>query len=232
MLKQHTKTVHEGLNDYDCEYCDRSFTNSWSLKNHIIKIHEGRKDHKCDRCGKDFMTEKSLQNHISYVHEGKRNIKKYYVYNCDICGKDFKNFGNLKKHIKSAHEDQKTALKDLNSDLKFGAYDIEIKEENIGELERIEENVTKLNEDHLNINSEDNIKTEDLNNEFDMCDIEIKDENIGESEQIEENEDPLNINSQDFIKTEFNIFNPENINMNLSEPIEFIDQDDIKDTIH
>ena len=65
-----------------------------------------------------------------------------------------------------------------------------------------------------------------------MCDIEIKDENIGESEQIEENEDPLNINSQDFIKTEFNIFNPENINMNLSEPIEFIDQDDIKDTIH
>ena len=102
-----------------------------------------------------------------------------------LCGKDFSKLSNFKNHIMSVHEGHnyktcidKTPLKDQNDDLKhetFGkievkdefnkdqkneTYDMQIKVENIHDLEESEENVVKLNEDPLNINLIDNIKSE------------------------------------------------------------------------
>merc|ERR1712141_938883 len=89
MLKQHRKTVHEGLNDYDCEYCDRSFSNSWFLKSHIINIHEGQKDNKCEKY--------SLKTNISSICQDQ-------IHKCDLCLRFFNSISMLKQHTKTVHE--------------------------------------------------------------------------------------------------------------------------------
>nr|CAD7400996.1 unnamed protein product [Timema poppensis] len=50
-LKRHIRVVHEGIKDFVCELCQRSFTAKVSLTNHK-RIHTGEKPFLCELCGK------------------------------------------------------------------------------------------------------------------------------------------------------------------------------------
>ena len=52
-LRDHIKSVHEGVKDHDCESCEKSFTTRRHLLSHFKKVH-GQKRFQCDACWKFF----------------------------------------------------------------------------------------------------------------------------------------------------------------------------------
>ena len=91
------KFVH-GNKDYNCEHCDKSFSQTSDLKRHIHTIHEGHKDYKCESCGKSFSQAGELKRHIHTVHDGHKDDK------CDSCCKSFTKLQSLEKHLHIVHD--------------------------------------------------------------------------------------------------------------------------------
>ena len=81
-LKIHIHTVHEGRKYYNCDSCEKYFTEKSALKRHHV-VHEGHKDYKCESCNKPFSRADHLKTHIHTVHEGHKDYK------CGSCGKSF-----------------------------------------------------------------------------------------------------------------------------------------------
>ena len=54
----------EKINQFKCEFCEKSFERSHHLKQHIKGVHEGVKDHKCEICGSRFGSSSYLNIHI------------------------------------------------------------------------------------------------------------------------------------------------------------------------
>ena len=46
--KEKNITVHEGKNAFQCEVCDKRFSQNSTMNRHIASIHEGIKAFKCD----------------------------------------------------------------------------------------------------------------------------------------------------------------------------------------
>ena len=109
---------------YNCEMCDKSYTQSHNLKTHIKKVHEGtkekeekgpRSDHKgiftCNNCDKSYTQSHNLKTHIKNVHEGEKEKgqkrpKSVHdeVFNCNHCeNKSFKTRHNLNGHIRAGN---------------------------------------------------------------------------------------------------------------------------------
>ena len=40
------ESVHEGVQNHKCDFCEKSFTKAGSLKTHVKAVHEGIKEHK------------------------------------------------------------------------------------------------------------------------------------------------------------------------------------------
>ena len=105
---------------YQCNLCQKKYTQSHNLKLHINKVHEGN----------------YTQSHISKVHESTKSIvventdkteekitddekledqlydedyeeTEEIIHECEFCGKTFKVSSNLKRHISNAHKDLK-----------------------------------------------------------------------------------------------------------------------------
>ena len=96
-LKIHMKH-HNGIEDFECNYCGKGFVDNKTLKRHFQAVHQRLKNHKCDICDKSFAEKANLRKHIKSVHEGIKDKE------CLHCGKKFSHGGNLNKHIKSNHE--------------------------------------------------------------------------------------------------------------------------------
>lgn len=96
-LQRHDDTIHSTIpkQQYECDICNKHFTNPRYLKIHI-KAHElpleERKKFKCNICEAAFLTKVSLQHHI-LVHTGEM------PYECEICKKRYKNKEGLKIHL-------------------------------------------------------------------------------------------------------------------------------------
>ena len=62
-MKRHIKKVHEGLKDFNCKSCKKSFTPD-SVRGHIKNIHKGHKYFNCDPCEKLLTSASNLREHI------------------------------------------------------------------------------------------------------------------------------------------------------------------------
>ena len=99
----HINNVHlKNLKVYECDQCDKEFSQQVELKIHIYSVHKKLKNHKCDLCDKSFYLANVLDTHIKTMHEGLKNHK------CDQCDKVFWQPVDLEKHINDVHEEMKT----------------------------------------------------------------------------------------------------------------------------
>ena len=100
-LKWHDKMVHTGSRDFKCDQCIKSYKKSHHLKNHIMEVHEGKKDHVCSFCGKPFGNSKNLKRHTDIIHKGIKRWK------CDNCTNAYGQSHELKKHMEICHKSPK-----------------------------------------------------------------------------------------------------------------------------
>ena len=106
-LKSHIEGVHEGIKNFTCNICDKSFSLHQSLKAHIKYYHETNGEgNKCDLCNKTFTLPGTLKAHIQEVHQ---DIKAHQCPYCD--DKAFKRSFDLKKHLKKVHEGEDIKIK-------------------------------------------------------------------------------------------------------------------------
>ena len=101
-LKNHKKSVHEGIKEFKCKLCEKFFTTKRRLEGHqktfkgycyaLVTKKEPAKKHKCDICGKYLIDSRNLKNHIKFVHKGIKEFK------CDSCEKFFATKQTLYNH--------------------------------------------------------------------------------------------------------------------------------------
>ena len=49
-LKEHISSVHEKSKDFQCDFCDKSFSQKSHKKTHIASVHEEKRPIKCEFC--------------------------------------------------------------------------------------------------------------------------------------------------------------------------------------
>lgn len=87
-MRNHEK-IHKGLKSYECQLCQKRYTNQTNLDRHIRVTHQNEKKYKCQECGKSFSQLAILRQHHA-VHMTER------AFQCEVCNKSFK----LKQHLR------------------------------------------------------------------------------------------------------------------------------------
>ncbi|XP_063771010.1 zinc finger protein 12-like isoform X1 [Pseudophryne corroboree] len=83
-------TAMDGVKQYKCPYCEKSFLRSTQLREHQ-RTHTGERPYQCLRCPKSFSRSTQLKDH-QRTHTGERPFQ------CTECGKTFTHSSNLIHH--------------------------------------------------------------------------------------------------------------------------------------
>uniref|UniRef100_A0A3B3TUQ5 Zinc finger protein 407 n=1 Tax=Poecilia latipinna TaxID=48699 RepID=A0A3B3TUQ5_9TELE len=103
VMKKHLNThllgkhgVGQRKEKFECELCDRSFSEKWALNNHM-KLHNGEKPYKCiwPSCHYAFLNLSAMKDHY------RTHTEKSYL--CDLCG-----FAGGTRHALTKHRRQHT----------------------------------------------------------------------------------------------------------------------------
>ncbi len=101
MCFQSDDSLH--VQPFDCEHCDRTFSDPTTLQHHIRTYHNGARAHACPECGKTFATSSGLKQH-QHIHS---TVKPFQ---CEVCLKAYTQFSNLCRH-KRMHADCRQQIK-------------------------------------------------------------------------------------------------------------------------
>ena len=74
--------IHE-TETFECEICNKTFSQKWILKRHVSSVHENKNSFGYEICEKTFPDKGRLNRHVSFVHEKKKPFR------CYICEKTF-----------------------------------------------------------------------------------------------------------------------------------------------
>ena len=95
-FNRHELRHRNGDVTFQCQYCEKSYTQNSSLTFHIKSVHtQDIEKHGCHICGKQFTLKQRLMRHIQGVHS--------FVgaeVSCEFCGKSFKHKDSLTTHLK------------------------------------------------------------------------------------------------------------------------------------
>lgn len=93
-LKEHIQVKHEKSIHFKCQICDREFTSKGGLKYHTRTIHKKDFAYWCEGCCKGFNYLQFYQAHMN-KHNGPAQYK------CNTCNKEFTYLATLSMHRKS-----------------------------------------------------------------------------------------------------------------------------------
>ena len=79
------------LKAFQCQYCEKGYTQSHSLKSHMLNVHKGakfsspkgQKVFQCQSCEKDFMFAKFLNKHIEKAHDGQKSPDDAFTFTAE-----------------------------------------------------------------------------------------------------------------------------------------------------
>eukprot|EP01069_Polyplicarium_translucidae_P000155 Polyplicarium_translucidae@DN1087_c0_g1_i1.p1 len=91
----HTRAVHQGRREFECEVCSVRFSKTTNLKAHM-RTHTDERPFKCGTCSKAFKAQNTLTRH-RVVHTGAKPFE------CEICQTRFCRRGGLTKHNRIHH---------------------------------------------------------------------------------------------------------------------------------
>ncbi|KAJ8667851.1 hypothetical protein QAD02_009514, partial [Eretmocerus hayati] len=89
-VTKHIRKLHPGVHPYQCDLCDKDFSNSNNLNYHM-RIHSGEKPYLCKICSKSFRASSDLRKH-TFIHCNTR------PYTCKTCNARFRKKTHLKQH--------------------------------------------------------------------------------------------------------------------------------------
>ena len=95
-LKDHKKRKHGNCVSVLCNSCGKEFNNKYLLDSHMRRAHNKKQE--CTECGKSFSYKQELTIHIKMAHLGVFDIQ------CPTCGKGFTNKKLMECHVKEKHE--------------------------------------------------------------------------------------------------------------------------------
>jgi KRAB domain-containing zinc finger protein len=96
LLEQHIQSSHQGLKNWTCELCGKTYATKSALETHVGITHENKR-FACNQCGKVVKSVSTLRSHVASVHD--KNIE----YQCQMC--EHKTFSKcaLRVHIRGLH---------------------------------------------------------------------------------------------------------------------------------
>ena len=162
----------------DCEYCNKTLKNIYSLKKHynVCKVKKNLEIEKlkCNYCNKIFTSKSSLNNHqktAKYCLDLQNKLN--FLFECEFCKKKFSRKCVLTNHanICKAKKNKEEIIKEkkINNKIKILSEKVKVLEETLKEKEKEKDNLRLLVENLNYKTQEENYKEQikDLQNKFD-----------------------------------------------------------------